>query len=1109
MKCRMTKKTMKRFGMAALILWVFVVIGCASGVEKKSGVPPINRFQGQQQDASILKHITQVELIEQPDSIGLHLEGDQMLNFYPVKRPFPPAVILFFSDTALTAEKTAFTPDGNIIESIDVSVLDGKKNATKVEILFKENISPDDATPDISRKGNNIDILFSRGVRPTSYGRMSDTRGLDEGDAEIIQPVTEIDHTATRIESVYASREDDSLKVFVGADGAIANYKAFTIESPPGIVFDFFNIKSPYKNEKQVAVKTKWVKRIRYFAYPDRLRLVLDTEKVYLSKFSAYPVDNGLMIHVGKGEILSPAVRYAASKKVSPESSERTAGIGPANRLKSVYATQLDDSTMVTIRGDDSIKNYKARVAENPPRIVFDIYNIQNPFEKESTFPVDTQWIRQISHETHPDRFQLSIETKEQYLSSFSAHTDQNGLVIYVGKGEGLSQSGGIKSVIKPAPAVEKNEKRAVSRKDYSGKPAWVNRIEFIPEEAGKATLIVGTTRSIEYDLRQTGEKKMELELFNTRIPGYRQQPLVTSRFDSAVDQIIPAKNPSDSRACVFSINLREAVPNFIEQSDNLIALHFEASSIAPKIAEPSSGTDISDSNLASASSTALETTSYARPSNIPGNITDAGITKSDVTFEPDMTFSQNRAAASAGKPSPIPESFDSIPDTGMAGSDGIEEPSDLSGGMSAKTYSGEKIALDFFETDIKNVFRILREVSGKNFAVDNDVVGKVTLTLEHPVPWDQVLDLVLKMNQLGKTLEGDIIRVATLETLKKEETERQEITAAKLAMRKEEIALEELDTVYIAINYSDAESEIKPHLEQIKTPDRGTLSVDKRTNMIIMTDTKDKIKQAREIVEKLDRVTPQVIIEARIVEASSKFNREIGTQWSADIGIKNDNEAKAGIGPQRGYDMLGGTHATSMAVNLPMSSAAAGTIGFNFARLAGSPLLLDAKLMAMESRKEGNVISSPRVLTLDNKSATISQGFEYPYQQVDDGKISISFKKVDLKLQVTPHITPDNRISMKVEIDKNDVYEQTSDGPALSTNKASTELLVNDGDTFVIGGIIKENMTRTNSGVPGLSRIPILGWLFKSKIKELKKDELLIFITPRIVQLEQRQSQY
>jgi type IV pilus assembly protein PilQ len=415
-------------------------------------------------------------------------------------------------------------------------------------------------------------------------------------------------------------------------------------------------------------------------------------------------------------------------------------------------------------------------------------------------------------------------------------------------------------------------------------------------------------------------------------------------------------------------------------------------------------------------------------------------------------------------------------------------------------------------------------EVSGKNFAIDKDVTGKVTLTLAKPVPWDQALDLILKMNQLGKTSEGNIIRIATLETLKKEEGFKQAEIIAMQKAREEQKALEPLVTEYIPVNYSDAIEDILPHLEKIITKDResavagednkstetalgnASVTADKRTNMIIMTDVAEKIKQAREIVKQLDKVTPQVIIEARIVEASTNFSREIGTEWNAAGGIQGD-AANAGIGPQRGYDTLGGTYGYDMAMNFPIAAVNPASIGFNFLRIAGTPFLLNAKLMAMESEGEGKIISSPKIVTLDNKKAVIKQGIRYPYtvMNAETGVPETKFEDIDLLLEVTPHVTPDQRISMTINITKKDLGLIINNQQSFTIKEANTELLINDGNTVVIGGIIKTTKKFSETGVPWLSKIPILGWLFKSQGKTDEKEELLIFITPQIVQLEQR----
>ncbi|MCF8075444.1 MAG: type IV pilus secretin PilQ [Desulfotignum sp.] len=408
--------------------------------------------------------------------------------------------------------------------------------------------------------------------------------------------------------------------------------------------------------------------------------------------------------------------------------------------------------------------------------------------------------------------------------------------------------------------------------------------------------------------------------------------------------------------------------------------------------------------------------------------------------------------------------------------------------------YSGEKIKLDFFDTDIKNVFRILRSVSGLNFAVDKDVQGKVTMTLEKPVPWDQVLDLVLKMNGLGKKMEGDVVRIATIQTLRQEEKDEQEAIDAQKKALEQKKSLEPLITEYIPISYSNAKTEIEPHITALLTPDRGNLSVDQRSNMVIVTDTREKVDQIQEMIYRLDTVTPQIMIEAKIVEVTKEFSRDIGIGWN----LTNDPAISSGF-----------VNDMNVSVNTPIGSG--GMNGdFSFFRLFGaSRLALNAKLAASEARGEVKIVSSPRILTLDNKEARIKQGFEYPYQVVEDDEVSTEFKEINLELVVTPHVTPDERISMQVSLIKKDIAGETSSGEAyLSTNEAKTELLVNDNDTVVIGGVVKTTKTDNDEGLPFLSSIPIIGnTLFGNNSKEDNRNELLIFLTPSIVQLEQKRN--
>ncbi|MBR9984414.1 MAG: type IV pilus secretin PilQ [Desulfosarcina sp.] len=592
----------------------------------------------------------------------------------------------------------------------------------------------------------------------------------------------------------------------------------------------------------------------------------------------------------------------------------------------------------------------------------------------------------------------------------------------------------------------------------------WVNRIDFLGEKDGRSTLSIETTSPVDYDIQKVSEKLLELRLMKANIAEFRQRPMITTRFESAVNRIMPIQLPSMQDFSLFSIELREPVPYYTEQTGGLLLVHFEASSVPPAPA---------DETHLPAWKKALEET--------------IGPVDVAPTHPKTNQAIENSQAAAGTKPAETTADKALVPLAEMA----FESDEAMVLKKKVKKYTGEKIALDFFQTDIKNVFRILREVSGKNFAIDEDVSGKVTLTLDKPVPWDQVMDLVLRMNQLGMIVEGDIVRIATLATLK-QENDLRKAQIASLQKEKEQIkALEPLETRYIPISYSDATKEVLPHIETIVTKDRGSVSVDVKNNQIIITDTADKIAQALDIAKQIDKVTSQVIIEARVVEVSENYSKELGFQWNLGVGPVTINGGDS-------------QYTTGVAMNYPAATGNGFTL--NYAKIAGTPFTLDATLTALEANGNGKILSAPKIATLNNKKARIKQGQEIGYLERDSaGGSSVKFKDVDLLLEVTPHVTPDNRISMEIVIQKNDVVDFIDSVPVIATNEAQTQLLVNDGDTIVIGGIIKSTSTNKKEAFPGLHKIPVLGWLFQKNLEEADSNELLIFLNPKIVQLEQR----
>ncbi len=720
-----------------------------------------------------------------------------------------------------------------------------------------------------------------------------------------------------------------------------------------------------------------------------------------------------------------------------------------ATALKTVSTVPSKDGVVITVEADGVLRDYKAfTIADNPPRIVFDLPGLRSTYKGEQRTAPPSGPVQQVRHMAYPDKVRLVIDTQKPYLKKYSAEAVENTLIIKVGDSEVAVNEPGLKlaSATTPAPVPVKPTPAATES------PASVNRVEFADEPGGNSAVIIGTTRPVQYDLQKVDDKRVNVRLLNTSVPEQHRRALITTRFESAVDRVTPGQGRNET---VVAIDLRESVVYTSEQVGNMIRINFAASSVPPKPYENA------------------EPPAWKTPaSSVPA--ADA----------PGGPIAMKSATA---KPSPVPSPV------------AVKKTSTVSESMSGdKAFTGEKIALDFYDTDIKNVFRILQEISGKNFAIDKNVTGKVTLALQRPVPWDQVLDLVLKMNQLGMVREGDIIRIASLATLQQEEKMRQAQLKAEQDAKKQEEEGEPLVTEYIPVNYSNAKAEVLPHLTNILTPNRGKATVDERNNQVIFTDIAEKVKQARAIVDRIDRVTSQVIIEARVVEANSSFNREIGFDW----GTITVEAFKIG-----GALRTGPT--TFAANNIPSTYRTDNSIGFNFSTLFGTNIsIVDAKLTASELEGKATIISAPKIITLNSKKATIKQGLEVPYLERDSsGNATVRFKDVDLLLEVTPNISQDRRIVMNIFITKNDVVDPTAPEPALSTNEAKTEILVEDGDTIVIGGILKDTKKLTDQGIPGLRKLPALGWLFRSERVETSKNELLIFITPRIIQLEQRRT--
>jgi type IV pilus assembly protein PilQ len=416
--------------------------------------------------------------------------------------------------------------------------------------------------------------------------------------------------------------------------------------------------------------------------------------------------------------------------------------------------------------------------------------------------------------------------------------------------------------------------------------------------------------------------------------------------------------------------------------------------------------------------------------------------------------------------------------------------------GESQKVYSGRKLSLDFKDADIKNILRLIAEVSNLNIITGDEVTGKITMRLVD-VPWDQALEIILQSKNLGMTRVGNVVRIAPLDVLKKE-------IQSELEAKRAKERLEDLVMELIPVNYAAAK-EIMPQVKSILS-ERGDIKVDERTNTLIIKDIPKSIMPVRNLVKSLDTKTPLILIEARIIEANLLFQRELGVRW----GFLAGNNPKVG----------GGTTSTTLGtptkdvVSLPAipvgglgaaGAGAAGVLEFLFSGKSGLKLL-DVAISAHEHQGDVKIISCPKIATLDNKEASIEQGLRVPYLKLTtEGTVTTDFIDANLKLTVTPHVTNDGNIKMVLKVKKDAPdFSRTVEGvPSIDKKEAITEVLVKDNAVLAISGIYTIDKEAGNEGVPLFQKIPLLGWLFKRESKTDERKDLMIFISPKIIKEE------
>lgn len=796
---------------------------------------------------------------------------------------------------------------------------------------------------------------------------------------------------------------------------------------------------------------------------------------------------------------VSPVIEAAASEK--------------NHKAKEVIDFSVEDRrdyVAINILADGKLGNYNSFKLDRPPRLVLDIWDVGTQYPKKSV-RMSNPFVKEVRIGQHQNKLRLVFDSSKPQLPAYQIERADDRLVVLLGKVPKSSEpqivveekdSGklfvpklqpasltthpikGVKEKEKTpsTPPVEASAKTAIKAK------IALKEIDF-KQMDGKSRIAIVLSGNPRFEIYRVSEKTLALEVKDAFSPKHLLRGMNTSEFDSAINYIDVKNLKNDLR---ILIKLREEMPYETSQEGHTLFFDIEKpKKIVAKVEIPSP----------------------PKETPLPKEEVKAEVRKIEEKPTPEMKKEEIPVAEikKEEKPAPIAEvkKEEKI----------VEKPATPAMAKSPegtgleKIYTGRKISLDFKDADIKNILRLIAEVSNFNIITADDVSGKITMRLVD-VPWDQALDVILQTRSLGMVQIGNVIRIAPVDALNRE-------SQARLEAQRAKERLEDMVTELIPVNYATAK-DIIPQIKGILS-ERGDVKVDDRTNILIIKDIPRNIPAIKNLVKSLDTKTPQVLIEARIVEASVGFQKELGVNWGFEAHTKQKNHGVTtkeftvgGALNTPSTTPAGSTIGTtlgsaiSQVVSLPAvpqagvggATGAPGAIEFLLTSVYGLRML-DIAISAHENKGDAKVVSSPKVATLHNKEASIEHGLRIPYRKLTtEGTITTDFIDANLKLTVTPLVTNDGNVKLTIKAKKDAPdWNRTVDGvPSIDKKEAITEVLVRDNGVVVIAGVYSIEKSEGTEGVPLFNKIPLLGWLFKREAKSDQRKDLLIFISPKIV---------
>ena len=640
-----------------------------------------------------------------------------------------------------------------------------------------------------------------------------------------------------------------------------------------------------------------------------------------------------------------------------------------------------------------------------------------------------------------------------------------------------------------PAPVAKAPEKVAIPVAEKRAPATQLRSVRVSKIDNGYAITLAGNGSLVATRIEEAKDLPARVLLdFHDVSAG--TAPAITTVKNNDIERIRVATNSREPLITRVVIDLARKIPYTVEQiGDDLRVLFKRAVDTAAAVVTAVAATPIDPP---------IERAPVMEPAVTPETLPTAVVPAGAPLVTPSAPVAAVMAAPAAAPPvlAPLPLNISqaplpvSTPVSLLAAAQAQAQPArplqPTQNALGQRQFTGDPVTLDFQGADLRAVLRTFAEISnGLNIVIDPSIQGTVDVSL-HDVPWDQALDIILRANKLGYAVDGNIVRIVPLTVLAQENEERRKLSEAQALAG-------ELRTLTVPVSYAKA-ADLVSVITRSTLSARGDVQVDARTNTLIIRDLAERLTAATDLVRTLDRPQPQVEIEARIVQLNRSSARDLGIQWGFNGRVDPALGTSTGLAFPSSANLQTSTggvdNASPSAISLALGSI-------------NGALNLDVSLRALESDGKGRILATPRVATQNNVEAEITQGSQIPIQVVSNNTVTVQFKDAALTLRVTPQITASNTVIMRIFVEKAAPnYTQTTPEqpiPSIDTQRAVTTVLMDDGETTVIGGIYTREEAEVNGRTPFLHRVPLLGWLFKTERRIDDSDELLIFITPRI----------